>query len=358
MTTKVHNFSAGPCLLPQSVYQKSAQAILDYNHTGVSILSMSHRSKEFIAILEEAQSLALSLLGLSDKKYSVLFLQGGASMEFLRVPYNFLKTKVCYLDTGVWANKAMQQAKLFGQVDIGLDGKQSQYTSIPSEVYVDQQVDYLHWTSNNTIYGTQFKAPPIIKGDIPSICDMSSDIYSREFPYQEIDLIYAGAQKNIGPAGVSVVIISKDLMQRAKSDIPAMLDYAAHIEHRSLYHTANVFGIYTCLLNLQWLQSQNGVKQMHKRNLLKSDLLYNTIDELDFLQGIAQKDSRSMMNVTWKFDNAKQEELFDQLAKENSIVNIKGHRTLGGYRASLYNALDIESVEVLTQVLHHMKTLV
>ncbi len=355
MNSKVHNFCAGPCLLPQSVYQQAAQAILDYNNSGVSILSISHRSPEFIAILQEAQSLALSLLGLDPKEYVALFLQGGASMEFLRVPYNFLHNKAAYINTGVWARKAIEQARGLGDVSVVWDAKDSNYSSIARDIEVQGTYDYLHFTSNNTIYGTQFAQMPRVQTNTPLICDMSSDIYSREFPYNEIDLIYAGAQKNIGPAGLSVVIARRDFLQSAKPVSASMLHYQTHALKDSLYHTANVFAIYTTLLNLRWLRKQGGVASIEQKNNKKAALLYTTLDSMDFLEGIADKESRSKMNVTWRFKGDKFEQIFDVLAKENQLVNLKGHREIGGYRASLYNAMDIESVEVLCQVLEYTK---
>lgn len=351
----VHNFCAGPCLLPQQVYQKSAQSILDYNHSGVSILSMSHRSEDFKEILHNAKHLALSLLGLDHKGYSVLFLQGGASAEFLRVACNFLNQKAAYLDTGVWASKAIEQAKNYGTVDIPFSGQDSNYDHIPFDLQVQGKYDYLHFTSNNTIYGTQFKQNPITQG-VPLVCDMSSDIYSREFAYDQIDLIYAGAQKNIGPAGLSVVFIKNDFLDQITRKLPSMLDYKQHIKAGSLYHTANVFAIYTCMLNLQWLQEQGGVKAIEQINNQKADLLYKQLDSMDFVKGFAQKDSRSKMNVTWSFTDSRYNSIFDELAHSANIVNIKGHRVIGGYRASLYNAVSLQSVEVLSQVLQELKS--
>ncbi|MHC5201328.1 3-phosphoserine/phosphohydroxythreonine transaminase [Myroides sp. LJL119] len=352
---KVHNFCAGPCLLDQSVYQKSAQAILDYQQTGISILSMSHRSVEFQEILAKAKSLALELLGLSIEHYDVLFLQGGASMEFLRVPCNLLQNKAAYLNTGIWSGKAIQQAKEYGQVDVLYHGEDSNYSHITSDLHFQGSYDYLHYTSNNTIYGTQFKQIPTTV-DIPVVCDMSSDIYSRELDFNQIDLIYAGAQKNIGPAGVSLVIIKKNLLGKTTRRIAAMLDYQKHIEQGSLYHTANVFGIYTCMLNFQWLKQKGGVAAIEKVNNQKAALLYEQLDKMDFVRGFAQKDSRSKMNVTWEFIDPKHNAIFDQIAQQANIVNIKGHRLIGGYRASLYNAVSLQSVEVLIQALQQISS--
>lgn len=348
-----HNFCAGPCLLPTQVYTQAAEAIVNFNNSGLSILSISHRSKEFIALLEEAKRLALELLGLQDKGYSVLFLQGGASMEFMRIPHNLLKTKAGYINTGVWAIKAIEQAQLFGQVDVLASSEDCGFSYIPENIAIPLGLDYLHFTSNNTIYGTQFNQVPT--ADCPIVCDMSSDIYSREFDYDKIDLIYAGAQKNIGPAGLSVIMIKEDILGRTGRQIPNMLDYQQHIDKDSLYHTANVFGIYTCLLNFRWLKSLGGVAAIEKINNQKAQTLYQAIDQLDFINGVADVASRSKMNVTFNFEEKEMNFIFDELCLEAGLVNLKGHRSVGGYRASLYNALPLESVNVLVSVLDAMR---
>lgn len=355
----VHNFCAGPCLLPQEVYEQSAKAVLNFENTSMSILSISHRSKEFIAVLEEARHLALELLQLENKGYEALFLQGGASMEFLRVPYNLMRNKAAYIDTGVWASKAIDQAKLFGEVVCVGGSAQDNYSSIPTGFFQDlNEFDYLHFTSNNTIYGTQFQSMPINNSNVPIVCDMSSDIYSRVFDYDKIDLIYAGAQKNIGPAGVSLILIKPEILEKPERKIPQMLNYKEHLAKDSLYHTANVFAIYTCLLNFRWLKNQGGVAVIEEKNKAKASLFYNTIDGLDFVEGMAQPEYRSKMNAVFKFKQQSMNSLFDELCAQANIKNIKGHRAIGGYRASMYNALSIESVQKLTDVLRHMKTLV
>lgn len=349
----IHNFCAGPCLLPQTVYEQAAQAILNFENTGMSILSISHRSKEFIEILEEARQLSLELLGLQNKGYVALFLQGGASLEFLRIPYNVMQQKAGYIDTGVWSSKAIEQAEFFGEVVRIASSADKNYSYVPKDIQVDQAIDYLHFTSNNTIYGTQFNAIP--KTNAPLICDMSSDIYSREFDYDQIDLIYAGAQKNIGPAGVSLILVKEEILGKTKRVIPSMLDYQEHIAKDSLYHTANVFAIYTCLLNLRWLKQQGGVAAIERVNNQKAALLYQTIDQLDFVHGVAAIEDRSKMNVTFTFEEEQMNTVFDELCVEAAIANVKGHRSAGGYRASLYNAVSLESVAVLTTVLNQMK---
>lgn len=349
----MHNFCAGPCLLPDEVYQGAAEAVLNFNNTGLSILSISHRSKEFIAILEEVQHLALSLLGLEHKGYTALFLQGGASMEFLRVPYNLMKSRAGYINTGNWSSKAIEQAKLFGQVEIIASSEDRNYTYIPDSIIVPTGLDYLHFTSNNTIYGTQFHEVP--QADCPIVCDMSSDIYSRVYNCEQIDVIYAGAQKNIGPAGLSVVLLKKDVIGKVNRIIPQMMNYTEHIDKGSLYHTANVFAIYTSLLNLRWLEQQGGVAAIEVVNNKKANMLYQAIDELDYIQGFADKACRSQMNVTFDFKEKEMGYIFNQMCQDANITNIKGHRILGGYRASLYNAVSINSVQTLVEVLQTMK---
>lgn len=352
----VHNFCAGPSLLPQTVYEQAAQAVLNFENTGMSILSISHRSKEFIAALEEARHLSLELLGLDKKGYVALFLQGGASMEFLRIPYNLMQQKAAYINTGTWSSKAIEQAQMLGEVKVVASSEDQHFSYIPKEVRVEEAVDYLHFTSNNTIHGTQFNYLP--QTNAPLVCDMSSDIYSREFAYDQIDLIYAGAQKNIGSAGVSLIITKEEILGKTKRAIPQMLDYQEHIAKDSLYHTANVFAVYTCLLNLRWLKQQGGVAAIEAINNKKAALLYQTLDELDFVSGTAAIEDRSKMNVTFTFKDEQLNAIFDQLCTEAQITNIKGHRSVGGYRASLYNAVSLSSVETLATVLHQMKTLV
>ncbi|EHO13555.1 3-phosphoserine/phosphohydroxythreonine transaminase [Myroides odoratimimus] len=351
---KVHNFCAGPCLLPDEVYKGAADAVLDFNGSGLSLLSISHRSKEFIAVLEEAQHLALSLLGLEGKGYSALFLQGGASMEFLRVPYNLMQKRAGYIDTGNWSSKAIAQAETFGQVEVLATSKDRKYAYIPEDIVIPSGLDYVHYTSNNTIYGTQFSDVP--KADCPIVCDMSSDIYSRVYDCDKIDLIYAGAQKNIGPAGLSVVLVKDSILGKSGRMIPQMMDYAEHIDKGSLYHTANVFAIYTSLLNLRWLQRLGGVEAIEKINNQKAATLYRAIDELDYVVGLADVAYRSKMNVTFDFKEETMRSVFYTLCMEANITNIKGHRVAGGYRASLYNALKQESVDALVEVLHTMKS--
>lgn len=352
----MHNFSAGPCVLPREVYQKAAEAVLDYEGSGLSILEISHRSDAFLSILAEARALALDLLHLDKSEYQTLFLQGSASMEFLRVPYNLLQAQAGYIDTGTWSSKAIAQAELLGQTQIVGSSKADGYRSIPKSLIKTEELDYLHFTSNNTIYGTQFKSIPSV--DAPLVCDMSSDIYSRTFEYDKIDLIYAGLQKNIGPAGMSMVLVRESVLGKVDRVIPNMLDYNAHIHANNLYHTANVFGVYTSLLNFKWLQKQGGVEGIEKHipQQNPNDLKYRKAKLLSLHS--ASKEFRSAMNVAFHFKDPSVNVLFDRLCEEASIVNIKGHRTLGGYRASLYNALEMKSVEVLVSTLQRLEALV
>ncbi len=350
-TMKKHNYSAGPCILPQEVFEKSAEAILDYNNSGLSLLEISHRSKEFIAIMEEARALALDLLGLTGKGYQALFLSGGASLEFLMVPYNLMKVngKAAYLDTGTWANNAIVEAKAFGETVIVASSKSDNYTHIPKEFVIPADADYFHCTSNNTIFGTQMKSFP--KTDLPVVCDMSSDIFSRVIDFTQFDLIYAGAQKNMGPAGTTLVIVKEEILGKTGRSIPAILDYQKHIKAESMYNTPPVFPIYASLLTMQWLKNQGGIAAIEEINNAKAALLYAEIDRNPYFRGAANIEDRSFMNATFLLENEDQTSIFDTLWKEAGISGITGHRSVGGYRASMYNALPLESVQVLVEVM-------
>lgn len=350
-----HNFSAGPSILPQEVIKKASEAVLDFNNTGLSILEISHRSKEFISVMEEARALVLELLGLQNKGYQVLFLQGGASMEFLRVPYNLMKPlgKVSYLDTGTWASGAIKQAKHFGEVNIVASSKDENYSYIPKDFQVDSDSDYFHCTSNNTIFGTQMQLFPDV--DVPMVCDMSSDIFSRELDFSKFSLIYAGAQKNLGPAGVTVIVVKEDILGKTGRQIPSMMDYKVHIEKESMYNTPAVFAVYTSLLTLRWLKEKGGIAAMEKINHQKAELLYNEIDRNPLFEGTARKEDRSKMNVTFVLKDESMKERFDTLWKKSDISGLTGHRSVGGYRASIYNAMTIESVQVLIDVMREFE---
>ncbi|WP_392437939.1 3-phosphoserine/phosphohydroxythreonine transaminase [Cruoricaptor ignavus] len=348
---KKHNFSAGPCILPQEVFQKSAEAILDFHGIGLSLLEISHRSKDFLPVMEEARAIVKRLMKLGDD-YEVLYLGGGASMQFCMVPFNLMKTdggKAAYLDTGTWANNAIKEAKKFGTVDVVGSSKDDNYKFIPKEYKVGSEYDYFHCTSNNTIYGTEMHEFPEV--DCLMVCDMSSDIFSNDRDYTKFDLMYAGAQKNMGPAGVTVVVVKKEILGKSGRDIPSMLDYQKHIDKDSMYNTPPVFPIYTTLLTLQHLENNGGIEAAEERNKQKAQLLYDEIDNNENFFGMAAKEDRSLMNVCFDLTDQSKKEAFDKLWKDAGINGLNGHRSIGGYRASIYNALPLESVQVLVDVM-------
>ena len=351
---KKHNFSAGPSILPQRVIQQTAEAILNFNNLGLSILEISHRSSDFVAVLEEARALVLELLNLENKGYQALFLQGGASMEFLRVPNNLMKIKgkAAYLDTGTWASGAIKQAANFGEVLIVASSKDKNYNYIPTNYAIPQEADYFHCTSNNTIYGTQMQFFP--ETNVPMVCDMSSDIFSRVLDFSKFDLIYAGAQKNLGPAGVTLIIVKEKILGKTGRTIPNIIDYQQHILKESMYNTPAVLPIYTSLLTLRWIKEMGGIKVLEQLNIQKATLLYNEIDRNPLFEGLAQISDRSKMNVTFALKDKSLEVRFDALCKQAGISGIKGHRSTGNYRASIYNAMPIESVQVLVDVMRNL----
>lgn len=347
-----HNFGAGPCILPLSVTEQAAKAILNWDGIGLSILEVSHRSNEFLQVMKETDQLVRELLEVPED-YQVLFLQGGASRQFDMVPHNLLqaagKTKAAYLDSGYFAQKAIAQAKLFGEVQIVGSPRDKNYTYVPSCAQLDDDVAYLHVTSNNTIEGTQMSS--FAKSGVPLVCDMSSDIFSRTIKVSDFDLIYAGAQKNLGPAGMTLVIIKKELINNIVHPLPAMNDYRVMAENASLYNTPPVFAIYVAMLNLRWLKSQGGVTAIEKLNAQKAELLYHAIDRSELFYGTAALQHRSKMNVTFRCHHVQLEREFLSYAQERGIVGIKGHSSVGGFRASLYNALPLESVAYLCQLM-------
>lgn len=348
---KKHNFSAGPCILPQEVFEKSAQAILDFNGIGLSILEISHRSKDFVAVMDEARAIVKRLMNLNDD-YEVLYLGGGASLQFVMVPFNLMKSengKAAYLDTGVWAAGAIKEAKKFGSVDVVGSSKEDNYSYVPKDYTVGSDYDYFHCTSNNTIYGTQMKSFP--KVDTLMVCDMSSDIFSRELDFSQFDLIYAGAQKNMGPAGVTLVVVKKEILGKSGRDIPSILDYSQHIAKESMYNTPPVFPVYASLLTLQHLENNGGIAAAEARNEAKAKLLYEEIDRNPHFETFCKKQDRSLMNVSFRLLDESKKEAFDNAWKAAGISGLNGHRSIGGYRASLYNALPIESVQVLVDVM-------
>lgn len=350
---KKHNFSAGPCILPQEVLKKASEAVIDFNGSGLSLIEISHRSKDFVEVMDRARSLALELLGLEGKGYHALFLQGGASMEFLMVAYNLLEKKAGYLNTGTWSSNAIKEAKLFGEVIEVASSKDRNFNYIPKDYTVPNGLDYLHLTSNNTIFGTQIKKFP--KVDIPLVCDMSSDIFSKQLDFSQFDLIYAGAQKNMGPAGTTLVVVKEDILGKVSRKIPSMLDYKVHIDKESMFNTPAVFPVYVSLLTLQWLQKLGGIAAIEKINEKKAQLLYSEIDLNPLFKGYAEKEDRSPMNATFTLADEKLKETFDTMCKEAGINGLNGHRSVGGYRASMYNALPLESVGVLVEVMGELE---
>jgi phosphoserine aminotransferase len=348
---KKHNYSAGPCILPQEVFEKSAQAILNFNDSGLSLLEISHRSKDFVAVMDEARSLALELLGLQGKGYQALFLAGGASLEFLMVPYNLMKEngKAAYLDTGTWASGAVREAKLFGETVVVASSKEQNYNHIPKGYIVPADANYFHCTSNNTIFGIQMKEFPEL--DIPIVCDMSSDIFSRQLDFSKFDIIYAGAQKNMGPAGTTLVVIKEEILGKNGRVIPSMLDYAKHIKAESMYNTPPVFPIYASLLTLQWLKNLGGIAAIEKINNEKAALIYAEIDRNPLFKGASAVEDRSIMNATFLLHDETHAATFDAMWKAAGISGLPGHRSVGGYRASMYNALPLDSVQVLVDVM-------
>jgi phosphoserine aminotransferase len=344
-----HNFGAGPCILPQEVFKQASAAVLDFKD-GLSILEISHRSPEFDAVAEETIRLVKELLDVPTG-YSVLLLQGGASLQFSMVPMNLLPEgqSAAYLDSGVWASKAIKEVKHFGKANVVASSKESNYTFIPKDFEVPADSAYFHYTSNNTIYGTELFDLPEIK--VPVVCDMSSDIMSRQIDVSKYDLIYAGAQKNIGPAGLTVVIVKDEILGKTGRSIPSMLDYKSHIDAASMYNTPPVFSIYVAMLNLRWLKSKGGVAEMEKENIAKAKALYTEIDRNSLFKGTCAVEDRSRMNVCFVMEDPELEKPFAKYADENGFEGLKGHRSVGGFRASMYNALPITSVHALIDLM-------
>lgn len=347
---KVHNFSAGPCILPREVFEKASQAVLDLNGSGLSILEISHRSKPFVEIMERARGLVKELLN-APGGYQVVFLGGGASMGFHMVPQNFMKVggKGAYVNTGTWAKRAIAEAKLAGEAMVLASSEDKNFSYIPKGYAIPTDVDYFHFTTNNTIVGTQYKEIP--SSPVPMISDMSSDIFSRPVKVSDFALIYAGAQKNMGPAGATMYLFNPDALGKTGRKLSPMMDLANHAAKDSMYNTPPVFPVYVIMLTLEWLKGIGGVAEIAKRNAAKAELLYGTIDRLPIFEGTAAKEDRSEMNVTFVLKDKGLEPAFDELVKAAGINGIRGHRSVGGYRASLYNALPLESVKVLTNVM-------
>lgn len=349
----IHNFNSGPSILPREVFEEASRAILDFDNTGLSILEIGHRTPQFEAVLEEARSLVRELMQL-DNDHEVLFLHGGATTQFMQVPMNLLNDNqiAAYTDTGTWGAKAIKEAKLFGHVEIAGSSKDTNYTTIPHQLSVSPTAAYLHITTNETIAGTQWHTMPYDCG-VPVVADMSSDILSRSLDFNRFALIYAGAQKNMGAAGVNLVVINQEVLGKVNRAIPSILDYRIHIKEKSMLNTPPVFAIYVAMLTLRWLKAQGGVPEMEVRNAKKAKLFYDTLDALPLFRGPVAKEDRSLMNAVFVIDDPAMEKEFLDQAKSEGFYGVKGHRSVGGFRASMYNALPYESVEILTQFMQN-----
>ena len=347
---KMYNFNSGPAVLPAEVLQQASEAVINFDNLGLSILEIGHRTDWFINVLEEAKSLIKELMQLDDS-YEVLYLHGGATTQFMQVPMNLLGDDdiAAYCDNGIWGSKAIKEAKLFGNVHVACSSKDRNHTYIPRELSVPQQSKYLHYTTNNTVEGTQWQFIP--EANVPLIADMSSDIFSREFPFSKFSLIYAGAQKNAGAAGTTIVVIKKDILGKIQRSIPSILDYRNHIEAKSLINTPPVFAIYVSMLTLRWIKNEGGLRVMEQRTHERADLFYETLDSLHVFEGKVDKRDRSLMNATFTTVNPEHEKLFLDECKQNGMVGVKGHRSVGGLRVSMYNALPLSSVKVLCDLM-------
>lgn len=349
---KKHNFSAGPCVLPKEVMQKAAEAVINYDD-GLSLIEISHRSKPFVDIMEKARSLVLELLNLEGKGYKALFLQGGASSQFLMVALNLLEKRAGYLNTGTWSDKAIKEAKIYDDIYEVASSKEAGYNYIPKGYDIPTEYDYFHCTSNNTIFGTQMKA--FQNSPIPMVCDMSSDIFSRQLDFTQFDLIYAGAQKNMGPAGTTLVVVKEDILGKVSRKIPSMMDYKVHIGKSSMFNTPPVFPVYVSMLTLEWLKNLGGIPAIEEINEKKAALIYSEIDINPIFKGYAVKEDRSSMNATFTLANEDLKDTFDTMWQEAGINGLNGHRSVGGYRASMYNALSLDSVKVLVEVMSELE---
>jgi phosphoserine aminotransferase len=352
---KKHNFYAGPSILPEVTKEKTAEAAMNFAETGLSVMEVSHRSKEFVAVMDEAQALVKELLKVPEG-YSVLFLQGGASLQFLMGPYNLMNKKSAYLNTGVWAKKAIKEAKFFGEVIEVASSADANYNYIPKGFDVPADASYLHVTTNNTIYGTQLSSEPQV--DIPLVGDMSSDIFSRPLDVSKYDLIYAGAQKNLGPSGATLVIVKDDVLNKVDRPIPTILNYKTHIDSGSMFNTPSTLPVFACLHTLRWLKEKGGVEAMEKINIEKAAVLYNEIDRNKlFASTVPNVEDRSLMNVTFVMapEYAEFEKEFLEFATAKGMIGIKGHRSVGGFRASIYNAMPVESIQALVETMQEFE---
>lgn len=352
---KKHNYSAGPCILPQEVLKKASEAVVNFDNLDLSLVEISHRSANFVKVMDNAVQLVKDLLNVPEG-YSVLFLQGGASLEFLMVPFNLMKEsgKAAYLETGTWAKKARKESEAMGTTEIVGSSADKNFSYIPKGFTVPSDADYFHFTSNNTIFGTQIKNFELAENSL-NVCDMSSDIFSREINVADFDLIYAGAQKNMGPAGTTLVIVKDEILGHTGRHIPTMLDYRTHIDKGSMFNTPPVFPVYVSMLTLQWLKDNGGVKWIEGINQQKADLLYGEIDRNPLFYGTAAVEDRSNMNACFLLHDEAHKEMFDQMWKQAGINGLNGHRSVGGYRASMYNALPLESVQALVDVMQELE---
>jgi phosphoserine aminotransferase len=349
----MHNFNAGPSVLPKEVFEEASKAVINFNNSGLSLLEIGHRTPLFEAVMEEARNLVKELM-LLDDNHEVLFLHGGATTQFMQVPMNLLNENdiAAYTETGTWANKAIKEAKLFGHVEIAGSTKENNYTSIPKNINVTPTAAYLHITTNETIAGTQWHTLPYDCG-VPLVADMSSDILSRQLDFNKFDLIYAGAQKNMGAAGVNLVVVNKNILGKVNRTIPTILDYRNHIKEGSMLNTPPVFAVYVAMLTLRWLKKQGGVPAIEKLNNEKANLFYNTLDALPIFKGPVAKEDRSKMNAVFIMNNAELEKEFLELCKKENMYGVKGHRSVGGFRVSMYNALQLESVKAITDLMKY-----
>lgn len=353
---KKHNFYAGPSILPQFTIQQTSEAIINFAGTGLSVMEISHRSKEFVAVMEEAQALVKELLNVPEG-YSVLFLQGGASLQFLMAPYNLLNKKAAYLNTGVWASKAIKEAKMIGEVVEVASSKDANFNYIPKGFTVPSDVDYLHVTTNNTIYGTELLTD--LDVPVPMVADMSSDILSRPMDVSKYNLIYAGAQKNLGPSGATLIIVKNEALGKVTRPIPTILDYKVHIDNESMFNTPATVSVFGCLLTLRWLKENGGLAAMEKTNAEKAKILYDEIDRNKLFQAtVPNPEDRSRMNVTFVMtpEYAQFEKEFDTFATSQGMIGLKGHRSVGGFRASIYNAMPLDSVKALVKTMQEFES--
>ncbi len=354
---KKHNFYAGPSILPQFTIQQTAEAIVDFAGTGLSVMEISHRSKQFVAVMEEAMALVKELLKVPEG-YSVLFLQGGASLQFLMAPYNLLNKKAAYLNTGVWASKAIKEAKMMGEIVEVASSKDANFNYIPKGFNVPDDVDYLHITTNNTIYGTELLTD--LDVSVPLVADMSSDILSRPMDVSKYDLIYAGAQKNLGPSGATLVIVKNEALGKGTRPIPTILNYQTHIDNDSMFNTPSTVAVFGCLQTLRWLKENGGLEAIEKQNIEKAKILYDEIDRNKMFQStVPNKEDRSRMNVCFVMtpEFVELEKEFETFAASQGMIGLKGHRSVGGFRASIYNAMPVDSVKALVKTMQEFEKL-